>query len=141
LTVLAFDRKKLAQDTLSAISQFGAGKKDVGHDGQEYAVGEKKLAAQTPCCQKSRTVMTLQETADYLRVTRSTIQRLLKRNQIPAFRIGRHWRFNTKSSRLGARPAGCTKTPRRMFRQTLGRAHPVPSGQLPRRPASSFFAD
>ena len=29
-----------------------------------------------------------------LRVTRSTIHRLLKRNQIPAFRIGRHWRFN-----------------------------------------------
>jgi excisionase family DNA binding protein len=27
-------------------------------------------------------------------VTRSTIQRLLKHNQIPAFRIGRHWRFN-----------------------------------------------
>jgi excisionase family DNA binding protein len=42
----------------------------------------------------SRTVMTLQETADYLRVTCSTIQRLLKRNQIPAFRIGSHWRFN-----------------------------------------------
>jgi hypothetical protein len=39
LTVLAFDRKKLAQDTLSAISQFGASKKDVGHDAPEYAVG------------------------------------------------------------------------------------------------------
>jgi excisionase family DNA binding protein len=38
--------------------------------------------------------MTLQEVADYLRVTRSTIHRILKRNQIPAFRIGRHWRFN-----------------------------------------------
>jgi hypothetical protein len=43
LTVLAFDRKKLAQDTLSAIPQFGAGKRYVGHDGQEYAVGEKPL--------------------------------------------------------------------------------------------------
>jgi excisionase family DNA binding protein len=40
------------------------------------------------------TLMTLQEVADYLRVTRSTIHRILKRNQIPAFRIGRHWRFN-----------------------------------------------
>ncbi len=39
-------------------------------------------------------MMTLQEVAEYLRVTRSTIHRLLKRNQIPAFRIGRHWRFN-----------------------------------------------
>ena len=38
--------------------------------------------------------MTLQEVADYLRVTLSTIHRMLKRNQIPAFRIGRHWRFN-----------------------------------------------
>jgi excisionase family DNA binding protein len=38
--------------------------------------------------------MTLQEVADYLRVTRSTIHRLLKRNEIPAFRIGRHWRFS-----------------------------------------------
>jgi excisionase family DNA binding protein len=92
LTVLAFDRKKLAQDTLSAISQFGAGKKYVVHDGQEYAVGEKPL--RYTALPPSRTVMTLQETADYLRVTRSTIQRLLKRNQIPAFRIGRHWRFN-----------------------------------------------
>ena len=44
----------------------------------------------------SKTLMTLQETAEYLRVTRSTIHRLLKRNQIPAFRIGRHWRFNVE---------------------------------------------
>jgi excisionase family DNA binding protein len=41
-----------------------------------------------------KTMMTLQEVADYLRVTRSTVHRLLKRNEIPAFRIGRHWRFN-----------------------------------------------
>jgi len=95
LTVLGFDRKKLAQDTLSAISQFSAGEKDVGHDGREYAVGEKTRRADT-VLPPSRTVMTLQETADYLRVTRSRIQRLLKRNQIPAFRIGRHWHFNTE---------------------------------------------
>ena len=44
----------------------------------------------------SRPMMTLQEVADYLRVTRSTIHRLLKRNQIPGFRIGRHWRFNVE---------------------------------------------
>lgn len=44
----------------------------------------------------SRPMMTLQEVANYLRVTRSTIHRLLKRNQIPGFRIGRHWRFNVE---------------------------------------------
>jgi excisionase family DNA binding protein len=42
------------------------------------------------------TVMTLQEVAEYLRVTRSTIHMLLKRIEIPAFRIGRHWRFKVE---------------------------------------------
>ena len=95
MTVLAFDRKKPAQDTLSAISQFGVARKIVGHDGQVNAVGEMHRAADA-AVPRSRTVMTLQEIADYLRVTRSTIHRLLKRNQIPAFRIGRHWRFNAE---------------------------------------------
>ena len=45
----------------------------------------------------SKALMTLQETAGYLRVTRSTIHRLLKRNQISAFRIGRRWRFNVEA--------------------------------------------
>ncbi len=51
----------------------------------------------TPCRRESAasgTLMTLQEVADYPRVTRATIHRMLKRNQIPTFRIGRHWRFN-----------------------------------------------
>jgi len=39
-------------------------------------------------------MMTMQEVADYLRVTRSTIHRLLNRDEIPAFRIGRLWRFD-----------------------------------------------
>jgi hypothetical protein len=38
LAFLSFDRKRLARDTLSAISQFGAGKKFLGHDGREYAI-------------------------------------------------------------------------------------------------------
>jgi excisionase family DNA binding protein len=41
-------------------------------------------------------MLTLHEIAETFRVTRSTIHRLLKSNQIPAFRIGRHWRFNVK---------------------------------------------
>jgi len=41
-------------------------------------------------------VMTLQEVADYLRVGRATIHRLLKRNEIPAFKIGRRWRFKVE---------------------------------------------
>jgi len=37
--------------------------------------------------------MTLQEIADYLRLTEVTIYRLLKRRNIPAVKIGRSWRF------------------------------------------------
>jgi excisionase family DNA binding protein len=56
------------------------------------ADGKKRRTAAEGATQE--TLMTLQEVADYLRVTRSTIHRMLKRNEIPAFRIGRHWRFS-----------------------------------------------
>ena len=42
-------------------------------------------------------VMTLEETAEFLRVHPSTIYRLLKRHEIPAFKLGADWRFNQES--------------------------------------------
>ena len=36
------------------------------------------------------------EVADYLRVHPSTIFRLLKRKEIPAFKLGGDWRFNVE---------------------------------------------
>ena len=42
-------------------------------------------------------VMTLEEVSRYLHVHRSTIHRLLKRGEIPAFRIGSDWRFNIET--------------------------------------------
>jgi excisionase family DNA binding protein len=60
----------------------------------------------------SRPMMTLQEVADYLRVTRSTIHRLLKRNQIPGFRIGRHWRFNVEEIDRWCSSRASTKDPK-----------------------------
>ena len=39
-------------------------------------------------------VMTVKEVAEYLKVHHSTIYRLVKTGQIPAFRIGSDWRFN-----------------------------------------------
>lgn len=38
--------------------------------------------------------MTVKEVSDYLRVHPSTIYRLLKRGEIPAFRINGDWRFH-----------------------------------------------
>lgn len=42
-------------------------------------------------------VLTVSELADYLRVHRSTIYRLLKKGQLPGFRIGSDWRFNVEA--------------------------------------------
>jgi excisionase family DNA binding protein len=39
-------------------------------------------------------VMTTKEVADYLRVHPSTVYKLLREHQVPAFRIGSDWRFN-----------------------------------------------
>ena len=38
-------------------------------------------------------VMTIAELAAYLRCNKSTIYRLIKREKLPAFRIGSDWRF------------------------------------------------
>jgi len=39
-------------------------------------------------------LMTLEEVADYFRVTEKTIYRLLRRGEIPATKVGHQWRFN-----------------------------------------------
>lgn len=38
--------------------------------------------------------MTLEELADYLRVTRKTVYRLLEKRAIPSTRVGHQWRFD-----------------------------------------------
>ncbi|HYA35645.1 MAG TPA: helix-turn-helix domain-containing protein [Candidatus Binataceae bacterium] len=42
-------------------------------------------------------VLTVQEVSKYLRVHPSTIYRMLKRNELPAFRVGSDWRFTVES--------------------------------------------
>ena len=42
-------------------------------------------------------LMTVDEVADYLRVTEKTIYRLLRQGKIPATRVGNQWRFDTAS--------------------------------------------
>ena len=46
---------------------------------------------------KTSNVMTVREVSAYLHVHPSTIYRLLKHNQIPAFHMGSDWRFNIES--------------------------------------------
>jgi len=42
-------------------------------------------------------LMTVEEVAEYLRVTKKTIYRLLKRDGIPATKVGHQWRFDKNS--------------------------------------------
>lgn len=42
-------------------------------------------------------IMTLNEVADYLKVHRSSIYRLLKIGEIPGFRMGTDWRFSREA--------------------------------------------
>ena len=42
-------------------------------------------------------VLTVQEVSSYLRVHPSTIYRMLKKNQLPAFRVGSDWRFTVEA--------------------------------------------
>ncbi len=41
-------------------------------------------------------VLTVREVANYLHVSHSTIYRLLKQKEIPAFRVGADWRFSVE---------------------------------------------
>lgn len=41
-------------------------------------------------------VMTVKELSGYLRVHPSTIYKLLRRGELPGFRIGTDWRFNAE---------------------------------------------
>ncbi len=42
-------------------------------------------------------ILTVEDVAEYLRVHPSTIYRLVKRKQLPAFKVGSDWRFNRES--------------------------------------------
>ncbi len=42
-------------------------------------------------------VLTVQDVSNYLRVHPSTIYRMLKKNQLPAFRVGSDWRFTVEA--------------------------------------------
>jgi excisionase family DNA binding protein len=46
---------------------------------------------------RSDKVMTVEEVSQYLHIHPSTLYRLLKRGEIPGFRIGSDWRFNIEA--------------------------------------------
>jgi excisionase family DNA binding protein len=52
-------------------------------------------------------VMTVREASSYLRIHPTTIYKLLRRGELPGFRIGSDWRFNVEEiDRYLKRPTG-----------------------------------
>jgi excisionase family DNA binding protein len=47
-----------------------------------------------PEADNEKEIMSLREVAEFLRCNRSTIYRLLKRREIPGFKVGGDWRFS-----------------------------------------------
>jgi excisionase family DNA binding protein len=39
-------------------------------------------------------VMTIDELAEYLKLSKSTLYHLVRRGEVPGTKIGRHWRFH-----------------------------------------------
>jgi len=40
------------------------------------------------------TVMTIEELAQYLKISRSTLYKLAQEGKLPSQKVGRHWRFH-----------------------------------------------
>jgi excisionase family DNA binding protein len=41
-------------------------------------------------------LLTVKELADYLKVNKFTVYRLVKQGKLPAFKVGGHWRFKKR---------------------------------------------
>src|ERR1700693_2928359 len=46
---------------------------------------------------REKRLLTVKELADYLQVNQTTIYRLARRSEVPAFKVGGDWRFNIES--------------------------------------------
>jgi excisionase family DNA binding protein len=60
---------------------------------------------------KKQNILTVEELADLLRVEKGTIYKLVKAHKIPAFKIGRVWRFNFEEVSLWMRNATISDSP------------------------------
>jgi excisionase family DNA binding protein len=92
----AFVRRSAIDD--DAIGSLWRVPEKNGGDGFEKESEMKREdVAKTPHYTQPSKVMTVRDLSSYLHVHPGTIYRLLKSNQIPAFRIGSDWRFSIEA--------------------------------------------
>jgi excisionase family DNA binding protein len=46
---------------------------------------------------KSSDVFTIDELSDYLKVSKSTLYKLVREGKVPSQKVGRHWRFHRET--------------------------------------------
>lgn len=55
-------------------------------------------------------VLTINELADYLKISKSTLYKLVREGRIPSRKIGRHWRFRKNAIDLWLEKTGAPNT-------------------------------
>ena len=84
-------------------------------------------------------VLTIDELSAYLKISKSTLYKLVREGKVPCQKIGRHWRFRKEAidrwledlpSRAAAQTGSHGAAPNRQ-RSQLGRAEGVPGGRKP----------
>lgn len=43
------------------------------------------------------TVLTIEELSDYLKISKSTLYKLVREGKVPSQKVGRHWRFHKEA--------------------------------------------
>lgn len=61
------------------------------------------------------TVLTIEELADYLKISKSTLYKLAQEGALPGQKVGRHWRFHREAvdQWLRQEPSKPTEQPKR----------------------------
>jgi excisionase family DNA binding protein/PAS domain S-box-containing protein len=79
---------------------------------------------------REKPVLTVKDVAAYLQVNQTTIYRLLRRAEIPAFKLGGDWRFNLESIDAWRQDAEARSPGRRRGKQSSGEASLESLGRL-----------
>ena len=58
-------------------------------------------------------VLTIDELAEYLKISKSTLYKLAQEGSIPGQKVGKHWRFHKDTGDEWLRRRGPTATPRK----------------------------
>ena len=73
--------------------------------------------------EKQTDVLTIEELADYLKIPKSTIYKLVREGKAPCQKVGRHWRFHRSAIEAWLKERGGTGIKNTKESQKIGRAH------------------